>query len=188
MTDIAQDHLAHVEAALREHRELEKRTESLLTLSEAWGQDRPDRSALLRGARILSRIAHDLVCHFIWEECDGYMGAVLRHDPSRYDEVDRMRRDHERMNHTMKSIHDDAVLAGYGGRTTEHDGVDRRRRCGRPTSSHGGAHPVAPGSRGTGASSDPGVPLRQGLHRALTGLPVLPPNGSPLRRRVRYKS
>jgi len=115
MTDIAQDHLAHVEAALREHRELEKRTESLLTLSEAWGQDRPDRSALLRGARILSRIAHDLVCHFIWEECDGYMGAVLRHDPSRYDEVDRMRRDHERMNHTMKSIHDDAVLAGYGG-------------------------------------------------------------------------
>lgn len=115
MANVVKNHLEHAEAAMRAHRDLEKHIQQVVLLGNQWQQQEPDCAGLLAGAEVLSKFRHDLICHFIWEECDGYMDPVLRHDPSRYADVDRLRRDHEAMRRTMAELHHETILAAYGG-------------------------------------------------------------------------
>lgn len=136
MNDVVNEHLSRADASVQAHEELERKTSQLIELMTAWNRKLPDRKALLDGAEVLSRFRHHLLCHFLWEECDGYMDPVLRLDPTRYHEVDRLRRDHGILRRVAADLHEDIVVAAYGGPVATKDLPARLRDLLRDINDH----------------------------------------------------
>ena len=96
--------------------DLQQDLAAVANLLQDWEYRCSNRARLLEAGKIVGDFRHHLLCHFAQEEHEGFLEPVLRRAPERTSTVEQLKSDHAALREDIDRLHNDFVLASYGGK------------------------------------------------------------------------